>query len=118
MEKPVILTMGGHSALEIFQGAKEHGMDTICLAVLGREKTYTKYFKNLCGNVILLKSFKELTDASTILKLDKTNSIFIPHRYVQVYCDMEKIENSFPIRIFGNKLLLKYEERGGLYSQY
>jgi len=113
-----IATLAGHSALEIFAGAKKQGLSTIALVVSGREKTYTHYFKNLIDDVIVLSHFRQLTDANVVNKLKKLNSIFIPHRYLQVYCDMVKIENKFDIPMFGNRRLLVYEEREGKKNQY
>ncbi|OGG13041.1 5-formaminoimidazole-4-carboxamide-1-(beta)-D-ribofuranosyl 5'-monophosphate synthetase [Candidatus Gottesmanbacteria bacterium RIFCSPHIGHO2_01_FULL_39_10] len=118
MNKYTISTLGGHSALEIFSGAKRHNFETLVIAQKGREKTYTKYFENLIDDYILLNHFKELTDNQTIEKLKDKNSIFIPHRYVQVYTDLKKLEKEFNVPVFGNKFLLKYEEREGNYNQY
>src|SRR3989344_605035 len=116
--KPIVATLGGHSALEIFAGAKKHGFNTLALVVKGRDKTYTKHFANLCDENFYLDSFANLLDKNVISKLAKKETIFIPHRYVQVYCDLLKFENNFKIPVFGNKYLLKYENREGNYNQY
>ncbi len=113
-----IATLGGHSALEICLGAKKEGLKTLVIAMQGRDKTYTQYFKNIVDKCVLVESFENLTDKETIIKLQLENSIFIPHRYCQVYCDIAALENKFPIPIFGNKYLLKYEERTGAFNQY
>lgn len=115
---PAIATLGGHSALEIFLGAKKHNFPTLVIAQKGRDKTYTRHFANLVDDKILVDKFDQLTDPELITRLRERDCIFIPHRYCQVYCDLEKIENNFPIPIFGNKKLLKYEEREGIYNQY
>ncbi len=113
-----IATLGGHSALEICFGAKKEYFQTLLIAQKGREKTYSQYFPNLVDQIILVNHFNELTDKEIISKLKNINSIFIPHRYVQVYCDLNKLESQFPIPIFSNKYLLKFEEREGKYNQY
>lgn len=118
MNKYAIATLGGHSALEICLGAKKHNFKTIVIAQKGREKTYSLYFRNLTDEIILVDSFRELTSDNVINRLDKSVTVFIPHRYCQVYCDLDKLENNFNIPIFGNKKLLKYEERTGPYNQY
>lgn len=104
--------------MEILSGAKQNGFKTCILVVVGRDKTYSNYYKHLCDDLIYLGSFKQLTDTSTIKQLSNKQLIFIPHRYVQVYCDMDKLENNFPVKIFGNKHLLKYESREGKFNQY
>lgn len=114
----IIATLGGHSALEICFGAKKHGFNTLVIAQKGREKTYTEYYRNLIDEVILINKFHELTDNNTIKQLKNKNCLFIPHRYCQVYCDLGKLESDFPLPVFGNKKLLKYEEREGKFNQY
>lgn len=116
--KPTIATLGGHSALEICLGAKKLDFQTLVIVEKGREKTYTKYFKNLINEIITVETFKELTSEKTSGILKEKNCIFIPHRYCQVYCDLNSLEKKFPVPIFGNKYLLKYEEREGLHNQY
>lgn len=104
--------------MEIFAGAKNIGFKTLAIVVNGREKTYTRYFDNLVDETIVLSRFRDLTDASTIKQLREHNSIFIPHRYLQVYCDMDAIEHNFDVPMFGNRQLLSYEEREGAKNQY
>ncbi len=113
-----IATLGGHSALEICLGAKKRKFRTLVIAEKGREKTYTKYYRKLFDKIIIVDKFHDLTDKKIFNLLKEKNSIFIPHRYCQVYCDLEKLENDFPVPIFGNKHLLKYEEREGEINQY
>lgn len=113
-----IATLGGHSALEIFLGAKEYNFRTLAILQKGREKTYTKYYQNLVDDYILIGKFEKLTSNKIVQLLKYKKVIFIPHRYVQVYVDLKKFENIFDIKVFGNKYLLKYEEREGKYNQY
>lgn len=118
MINPIIATLGGHSALEICLGAKKLDFQTLVIVEKGREKTYTKYYRNLIDEIVLVESFRDLTSNGIIETLKEKNCIFIPHRYCQVYCDLSLLEKKFPIPIFGNKYLLKYEEREGLHNQY
>lgn len=118
MVNPIITTLGGHSALEICLGAKKLDFKTLVIVEKGREKTYTKYYRNLIDEFIPVESFRELTGSKIIEILKEKECIFIPHRYCQVYCDLNFLEKKFPIPIFGNKYLLKYEERSGVHHQY
>lgn len=104
--------------MEICLGAKKAGLTNLVIAVRGRDKIYTDYYRNLVDDIILIDSFSQLTDEKTVSILKEKNCIFIPHRYCQVYCNLELLEKMFPIPIFGNKYLLKYEERSGIYNQY
>lgn len=118
MNTPYITTLGGHSSLEICFGAKKQGFNTAVIVQRGRDKTYSYYYKNLVDIAIFVSDFSELTSKKIIQKLQKLPSIFIPHRYCQVYCDCIKLETDFPIPVFGNKYFLKYEEREGKWTQY
>ena len=118
LTKHTIATLAGHSALDIFAGAKKYGFSTVAVVEKGREKTYTRYFKNLVDEIINVAKFSDLTDPPTIYRLKKLNSIFIPHRYIQVYCDLHKFENNFSVPVFGNRNLLLFEEREGIKNQY
>lgn len=118
MNLPTIATLGGHSALEICLGAKKQDFNTLVVVQTGRDKTYTRYFSNLIDEAIKVDNFAQITTAEIIVKLKKKNCVFIPHRYVQVYLDMHLFEKNFNIPVFGNKYLLKYEERDGVVNQY
>lgn len=113
-----VATLGGHSALEICLGAKRQNFQTVVIAQKGREKTYTTYFANIVDTVVFVDHFRELTQKMVMQELQKRHSIFIPHRYCQAYCDIHALEHELLVPIFGNKYLLKYEEREGRYTQY
>lgn len=114
----MIATLAGHSALDIFAGAKKHEFKTFAIIQRGRENVYTKYFHDLIDESLIVSTFSELTSDKVINVLMKKLCVFIPHRYIQVYCDIDKFEESFPIPVFGNKKFLRFEEREGLLNQY
>lgn len=123
--QPTITVLGSHSALDVCLGAKQMGFDTLVIAQKGREKTYADYYfrKNGVGCVdecIVVDSFKELLDNPLQKKLEEKNAIFIPHRSFEVYLDFnyKAIEQKFKIPMFGNRYLLKIEERGARPNQY
>lgn len=118
-----IATIGSHSALDICEGAKFFGFKTLVICQEGREKVYSKYFKSenekgVIDEVITLKKFSDITDEKVIKELQERNTIFIPHRSFEVYVGFDKIENKFTIPIFGNRELLRAEERNYEKGQY
>ncbi len=126
MKRPIaIATLGSHSALDICRGAKDMGFRTLVVAEKGREQTYNTYYKTH-GNAgcvdecILVDKFSDIVLPSVQKKLLGYNCIFIPHRSFEAYLhfDYDAIENKFAIPIFGNKYLLKIEERGVHPNQY
>jgi 5-formaminoimidazole-4-carboxamide-1-(beta)-D-ribofuranosyl 5'-monophosphate synthetase len=123
-KSPTIATLGSHSALDVCAGAKAHGFPTLVVCQKGREKTYDHYYKT-SGNVgcvdqtIVLSKFKEILSPEVQSQLKEVNSIFIPNRSFEVYLnDYEAIEKDFQVPMFGNKFLLRMEEREGALTQY
>lgn len=123
--------LGGHSALEVCEGAKKLGFQTLVVAQKGREKTYEKYYRTrgekrsalqkergCVDHIILLDKFANITDASVQKELRDLNTIFIHNRYFWVYCDFEKIENDFEVPIYGTRHLVRLEERDQPNNQY
>ena len=120
-----VATIGSHSALDICRGAKDEGFETLVVAQKGREKTYAKYYKTHANlgcidEVVVLNKFSDILYKEIQEKLKKSNSIFIPNRSFEVYLDFDysSIEKKFNIPIFGNKFLLKIEERSAKPNQY
>lgn len=118
-----IATLGGHSALDVCRGAKQHGFRTVVIAQKGRHEVYEKHYRTngelgCVDNVIIVDNFKDVTDDDVQHKLREMNAIFIHSRYFWVYCDYDKIENDFKVPIYGNRILVKKEERDEDKNQY
>ncbi len=103
--------LGSHSALEIASGAKQEGFETVVVCQKGREKTYTKYYKNIFDHVLMLDKFSEITSEGNVKKLTDLNTIFVPNRSFSVYAGYEAIENQFAVPLMGNRSMLRTEER-------
>lgn len=116
--------LGGHSGLEVCAGAKKHGFKTLAVVQKGREKTYSHYYKSnpdgtgCVDDVIVLDSFADIAKPEIQEELRKRNTIFIQNRYFWVYCNFREIENQFQLPIYGNRELLKLEERDHPENQY
>jgi 5-formaminoimidazole-4-carboxamide-1-(beta)-D-ribofuranosyl 5'-monophosphate synthetase len=110
--------LGSHSALEVGYGAREEGFKTVVVCQKGREKTYTTRFRNLFDEVILLDSFSQISDASTIKRLQALHTIFVPNRSFSVYCGYDNIETRFEVPLFGARMMLRAEERDAPKNQY
>ncbi len=119
-----IAVLGSHSALDVCRGAKDLGFKTLVITQKGRDKTYTKYYKTdgslgVIDEVIELENFKDIMSDKVQKELIKRNAIFIPHRSFEVYInDYNTIEKKFKVPMFGNRFLLKIEERGIKPNQY
>jgi 5-formaminoimidazole-4-carboxamide-1-(beta)-D-ribofuranosyl 5'-monophosphate synthetase len=120
-----IATLGSHSALDVCEGAKKEGFGTVVVAQKGREKTYLGPYKSrrrgmqdvgVVDELLLLNKFSEITEQQDFLA--SRNCIFVPNRSFAVYVGYDKIENDFKVPVFGNKYLLRAEERDAEKNQY
>ena len=110
-QKVRIGVLGSHSALEIASGAKQEGLETVVVCQRGRDKTYTKYYRNIFDHIIMLDKFSEITSASSVKKLTELSTVFVPNRSFSVYAGYEAIENQFAVPMLGNRSMLRTEER-------
>ncbi len=109
---------GSHSAKEIGMAAKSFGFKTVVVVQKGRDKLYTKYNRHLYDEVIVLDRFKDMLNKEVQEKLVEENVIFIPNRSFAVYVGYDGIENEFEVPIYGNRYLLRAEERDNPKGQY
>jgi 5-formaminoimidazole-4-carboxamide-1-(beta)-D-ribofuranosyl 5'-monophosphate synthetase len=110
--------LGSHSALEMGHGAKQEGVEVVVVCQKGREKTYTKHYKNLFDHVILLDKFSDIIKEENQIKLRRLNTIFVPNRSFSVYTGYDNIEQKFKVPLLGNRLMLRSEERNVPRNQY
>ena len=118
-------SLASHSMLDIARGAKDEGFKTITLCKKGREQTYERYFKSrvrgkesigCIDENIILDDWKEIIREDILKRLINLNTIIIPHRSLEVYLGYDIIESLLKVPLFGNRKLLRAEERTGPYK--
>ncbi len=109
--------IGSHSALDIMDGAKDEKLKTVCICQKGRELPYLKY-KRLSDELMIVDKFSDILFKENQEKLLNLNTLMISHRSFAVYIGYDNIENNFHVPIFGNRWLLKAEERNFPKNQY
>lgn len=118
---PKTLSIGvlaSHSAEEVGVAAKSLGFRTVAVAQKGREELYTKHDAFLFDKIILLDRFSDILKEENQIKLQELNTIFIPNRSFSTYVGYDGIENEFMVPLYGNRLMLKTEERNVQKNQY
>ncbi len=106
-KKIAIGTLGSHSSLNIFKGAREEGFRTVCVC---KEKDVIMYQKfPLVDELIIVKDFTELLTKPLQEKLRKLNVVLIPHGSFTAYLSTEELQNSLMVPMFGNRKLLDWE---------
>ena len=109
--------LGSHSALEVMDGGIDEGIKNVCICQKGRETPYLR-FKRLSNTVIVLNRFIDIINPDSQTKLRDLNVLMVAHRAFSVYIGYDNIENKFYIPIFGNRYLLRAEERTAPKNQY
>ncbi len=117
-ENITIGVLGSHSAEEVGVSAKTLGFPTVVVCQKGREDLYANYSKHLFDHVILLERFSDIIREDVQDKMLKLNTIFIPNRSFSVYVGYDNIESKFKIPIYGNRFILRAEERNAPRNQY
>src|SRR5207245_4669495 len=62
--------------------------------------------------------FQEVLDDKMQDRLRRANAVLIPNRSFTSYCDLDAIERSFHVPLFGSRNLLRTEEREEERSYY
>jgi 5-formaminoimidazole-4-carboxamide-1-(beta)-D-ribofuranosyl 5'-monophosphate synthetase len=106
-KKLAIGTLGSHSSLNIFKGAKEEGFRTVCICKEKDAIMYKKY--PLVDELIIVKDFTELLNEKMQDKLRKLNVVLIPHGSFTAYLSTEQLTDNLLVPMFGNRQLLHWE---------
>jgi 5-formaminoimidazole-4-carboxamide-1-(beta)-D-ribofuranosyl 5'-monophosphate synthetase len=106
-KKIAIGTLGSHSSLNIFKGAKEEGFRTVCIC---KEKDAIMYQKfPLVDELIIVKDFTELLNETLQEKLRTLNVVLIPHGSFTAYLSTDELVDSLHVPMYGNRQLLHWE---------
>jgi 5-formaminoimidazole-4-carboxamide-1-(beta)-D-ribofuranosyl 5'-monophosphate synthetase len=122
-------SIGSHSALDVASGAKAAGLRNLIITERGRERTYAEHYavrsdppRGCVDATIVLEHFTDLLDAGVQENLIQQNVIFVPNRSFEVYLHQkfsyDEIERGMRCLFFGNRRLLRAEERDEANNQY
>ncbi|GAB6147735.1 formate--phosphoribosylaminoimidazolecarboxamide ligase family protein [Stetteria hydrogenophila] len=117
LERLTIAAVASHSALDVFDGAKDEGFPTLAICQRGREKPYLR-FRRVVDEAIVLDRFSQVALPENVELLRRRNALLVPNRSFAVYVGYDVIEERFRVPIYGNRYLLRYEERTGEKNYY
>lgn len=128
-ERLTLCSIGSHSALEVAAGAAAAGLRNLIVTERGRERTYTEHYKRrtdpprgCVDETIVLDRFSDILDSRVQDQLLHENVIFVPNRSFEVYLHQRysytEIERRMEVPFFGNRRLLRAEERDEAHNQY
>lgn len=124
-----LCSIGSHSALEVAYGARAQGLRNLVVTAKGREQTYTRYYarqsnpqRGCVDETLELPAFTDLLRDDVQQELRRRNVIFLANRSFEVYLHQkfsyDEIERGMKVPMFGNRRLLRAEERDEAYNQY
>ncbi len=125
-----LCSVGSHSALEVASGARAHGVRNLIVTERGRNATYDRYYARRedgsprgCVDATLeVDRFADLLDDDVQASLRRENVVFVPNRSFEVYLHQRysyaQIEERMSVPFFGNRRLLRAEERDEPENQY
>lgn len=124
-----LCSIGSHSALEIAYGARAQGLRNLVVTAKGREKTYTEYYaqrsnppRGCVDETLELDEFADLLRDDVQADLRKRSVVFLANRSFEVYLHQkysyDEIERGMKVPMFGNRRLLRAEERDEEHNQY
>jgi 5-formaminoimidazole-4-carboxamide-1-(beta)-D-ribofuranosyl 5'-monophosphate synthetase len=117
LSKIQIGMIASHSALDLSDGATDEGFQTLAVCQKGREKTYSRY-KRIISKSLVLDSFSDVLRADVQKKLRDWNVLFVPNRSLTAYVNVERVEKEIFVPFFGNRSMLKTDERKYQYELF
>jgi 5-formaminoimidazole-4-carboxamide-1-(beta)-D-ribofuranosyl 5'-monophosphate synthetase len=125
-----LCSIGSHSALEVAYGARLAGLRNLIVTAKAREQTYVRHYARRespvprgCVDATLeLPAFSDILGAEVQQYLLDQYAIFVANRSFEVYLRQrytyDEIESGMQIPFFGNRSLLRAEERNEANNQY
>src|SRR3990170_4345443 len=107
LKKLAIGTLGSHSSLNIFKGAKEEGFRTVAICKQKDAIMYKKF--PLADEIIIVEDFTELLNEKLQERLRQLNVVLVPHGSFTAYLSTEELTDSLMVPMFGNRQLLHWE---------
>lgn len=114
MDMVAVAVIASHSALDVLDGAKDEGLRTIAVAKRGRDMAYREF--PIVDELVVLEEYRDVLKLAD--KLKGEGAVFVPNRSFAVYVGYDAVEREFPVPIFGNRFLLRWEERSGDKNYY
>jgi 5-formaminoimidazole-4-carboxamide-1-(beta)-D-ribofuranosyl 5'-monophosphate synthetase len=119
----MLCSIGSHSALDVAYGARMQGLRNLVVTAKGRERTYAGHFavrerpvpRGCVDATLQLESFADILRDDVQRRLLDENTIFVANRSFEVYLrqkyEYDEIERRMLVPFFGNRHLLRAEER-------
>jgi 5-formaminoimidazole-4-carboxamide-1-(beta)-D-ribofuranosyl 5'-monophosphate synthetase len=108
-DKIKIATLCSHTALQIFAGAKQEGIETIGICPADRTATYKAFPYATPNKFIEINDPKDIVNNEIQDKLIEENAILIPHGSFVAYVGANEISDKLYVPMLGNRKVLEWE---------
>ncbi len=113
-----VAVVASHSALDVLWGVKKAGLRTIAIAERRRIEPYRRLVGRVIDELIVLERYANMLNEDIQERLRSLNAIIVPNRSFAVYLGYDAIEKELEVPIYGNRRLLRWEERRGEKNYY
>lgn len=106
--KITVATIGSHTALQIFHGARQEGLKSLGIVLSKKKRVYDAFpLARPDDYLMLLNSYQELLDHQD--ELLARNAIIVPHGSFVEYVGANLITKELKVPVFGNKASMEWE---------
>ena len=106
--KLTIATIGSHTGLQIFHGARLEGFKSLGIVLQKKKRVYDAFPRARPDDYLtLVNSYKELLDHQD--ELIARNTILVPHGSFVEYVGARLIAKELKVPVFGNKASMEWE---------
>jgi 5-formaminoimidazole-4-carboxamide-1-(beta)-D-ribofuranosyl 5'-monophosphate synthetase len=105
--KLTIATLGSHTALQIFHGARQEGFKTLGIVLPKKKRVYDAFPLAKPDQLLTVHSYRDLLDRQD--ELIAQNTILVPHGSFVEYIGANLITKKLKVPVFGNKRSLEWE---------
>jgi 5-formaminoimidazole-4-carboxamide-1-(beta)-D-ribofuranosyl 5'-monophosphate synthetase len=104
-----VATIGSHSALQIFHGARLEGLRCLNICTEDRRATYEAFPLSRAEKFLMVEEFKDILRPEVQAKLIEENAVVVPHGSFVEYVGAQEILDMFEVPMFGNRASLLWE---------
>jgi 5-formaminoimidazole-4-carboxamide-1-(beta)-D-ribofuranosyl 5'-monophosphate synthetase len=104
-----VASIGSHSALQIFHGAKLEGLRCLNICIPQRKNTYEAFPASRAERFLMVESFSDILRPELQERLIEENAILVPHGSFVEYVGAQEILEKLVVPMFGNRESLRWE---------
>jgi len=104
-----VATIGSHSALQIFHGARQEGLRSLNICTEDRRAVYEAFPLSRAEKFLMVERFKDILRPEVQARLVEENAVVVPHGSFVEYVGAQEILDRFAVPMFGNRESLRWE---------